>query len=251
MHSAASYAVAPRNNLSRISVASVDGTPGGWAVVIMQAGQSEIRKIGALSDLFSAASDFAVVTVDVPIGLLETYEIGGRACDRAARQLLGAHRASSVFPAPMRPVLSARSWPEACLMSRLSGPHGRAVSKQTFAILPKIKEVDELLQERLQLRDVVREVHPEVCFCELAGAPMVNRKGSAAGREERRLALMGEFTDLSAIEQSGRKEGLPVEDIFDAAIACWSAMRLARGEARSLPDDIPVDSTGLPMVIWV
>jgi acyl dehydratase len=42
-----------------------------------------------------------------------------------------------------------------------------------------------------------------------------------------------------------------VEDIYDAAIACWSAVRLSNGEARSLPDDVSRDATGLPMAIWI
>lgn len=231
-------------------VAGVDGTPGGWAVVIVQGDRCEIRKAAILADLLEINSDFDIIAVDVPIGLLDAYEIGGRVCDRAARRIL-RQRASSVFPAPVRPALAATSWHDACEKSRASGPHGKAVSKQTFAILPKIKEVDDLLQSRRKLRDVVREVHPEVCFRELVGEPMLHRKGSTAGREERRLALTRVFPDLGAIERGGRALRLPIEDIWDAAVACWSAVRLAKGEARGLPDHIPFDATGLPMAIWV
>ena len=71
-----------------IHVAGVDGTPGGWAVVILEAGRASVRKLEKLSDLFDGASDFKIVAVDVPIGLLDAYETGGRYCDRAARNLL-------------------------------------------------------------------------------------------------------------------------------------------------------------------
>ncbi|HXW27959.1 MAG TPA: DUF429 domain-containing protein, partial [Xanthobacteraceae bacterium] len=98
---------------------------------------------------------------------------------------------------------------------------------------------------------VVREVHPEVCFSELVGHPMAHRKASFQGREERRRALSVCFPDLRVIEQAGREQGLPIADILDATVACWSARRLAAGEARSLPSAIPIDSTGLPMAIWV
>jgi predicted RNase H-like nuclease len=193
---------------------------------------------------------FDIVAVDVPIGLLDAYEVGGRACDRAARKLLGK-RASSVFPAPIRSVLAATSWEVACVRSRASAPRGKAISKQTFAILDKIREVDELLQTRPEVRGVVREVHPEVCFRELAGEPMPHRKSSAVGREERRRALSRIFPQLDVIEKAGRNLRLPTEDILDAAVACWSALRLADGEGRSVPDPIPLDATGLPMAIWV
>jgi predicted RNase H-like nuclease len=56
-----------------------------------------IRKVAALSHLLGGAADFDIIAVDVPIGLLDAYEVGGRACDRAARKLLGVPRASSVF----------------------------------------------------------------------------------------------------------------------------------------------------------
>jgi predicted RNase H-like nuclease len=185
-------------------VAGVDGIPGGWAVVIVEADRWRIQK-----------------------------------------------RASSVFPAPVRPVLAASSWEDACARSRASAPKGKAISKQTFHILQKIKEVDDLLQAHPKLRDVVREVHPEVCFCELVGHPMGYPKKKQEGRHERRQALARYFSDLDAILDAGRKERLPREDLLDATVALWSALRLADGRGRSLIDPVPRDGTGLPMTIWV
>lgn len=231
-------------------VAGVDGTPGGWAVVIVEADRRRIRKVRALSEIFDGAARLDVVAVDVPIGLCDAYETGGRACDREARKCL-QKRASSVFPAPVRPVLAASSWEDACARSRASAPGGKAISKQTYFILPKIREVDNLLQARPQLREVVREVHPEVCFCELAGRPMVYSKKKQTGRKERVQVLSQPFPDLDAIVNDGRKEGLPIEDILDATVACWSALRLADGKGRSLVEPVPHDTTRLPMTIWV
>ena len=232
-------------------VAGVDGTPGGWAVVIKDPDRWITRKVPSLSDVLDGDLDFDIVAIDVPIGLLDAYEVGGRACDRAARQVLGRSRGSSVFPAPVRPVLAAGSWEEACIRSRASAPQGKALSKQTFAILAKIREVDELLQTRLKLRDVVREVHPEVCFSELVGSPMIYPKASALGREERKRALSRFFPELQVIEETGRDQGLPIEDILDATVACWSALRLIEGRGHSLPDAVSLDATGLRMAIWV
>jgi predicted RNase H-like nuclease len=232
-------------------VAGVDGTPGGWAVVIMDREQLIVRKVSALSDLFDDRPDLKIVAADVPIGLLERYEKGGRACDRAARKLLGKYRRSSVFPAPIRATLMAKSWEDACALSRNSAPQGKAINKQTFAILPKIREIDVLLQTRIELRTVVREIHPEVSFAELAGRPMTHPKLSKAGREERRIALTRVFPNLVKVEDAGREQGLPIEDILDATVACWSASRIATGIARRLPDTTNIDSAGLPMVIWV
>jgi hypothetical protein len=71
-----------------------------------------------------------------------------------------------------------------------------------------------------------------------------------AGRDERRAILGQVFLNLELIEKNGGAQGLQIEDIFDAAPACWSARRLATGQGRSLPEVIPFDSTGLPMAIW-
>jgi predicted RNase H-like nuclease len=139
---------------------------------------------------------------------------------------------------------------EACRRSRGSALHAKGITRQTFNILPKIREVDDLLHARPELCDVIREIHPELCFRELAGMPMRHCKSSRAGKDERRTALGRAFPDLDLIEKDGRTQGLPVEDIFDAAAACWSARRLATGKGRSLPEVVPFDSTGLHMAIW-
>jgi predicted RNase H-like nuclease len=53
------------------------------------------------------------------------------------------------------------------------------------------------------------------------------------------------------IVKTGRDQGLPIEDILDATVACWSALRMVSGKSRSLPEAVPFDITGLPMAIWV
>ena len=80
-------------------VAGVDGTPGGWAVILMQTGRLAIRKVAALSSILDEGTDFDIIAIDIPIGLLDAYESGGRACDRAARKFLGKLRGNSIFPA--------------------------------------------------------------------------------------------------------------------------------------------------------
>ncbi len=232
------------------NVAGVDGTPCGWAVIFNEGGVWRVEKVGFLSDLFDGATQLEIVAIDVPIGLLNAYEIGGRRCDRVARALL-KRRGSSVFPAPVRSVLEASTYQEACDLSRASAPNGKAISKQTFAIRKKIKEVDVLLRTRPELQDIVREVHPEVCFCELTGYPMTYPKRQRQGRVDRMKALRDCFPTLEVILELGREKRLPRGDILDAAVACWSALRLAKGKWRSLVEPVPKDTLGLPMTIWV
>ena len=191
-------------------------------------------------DIFDGAVKLDIVAIDVPIGLLDAYQIGGRACDIEARRQLQRKRGSSVFPAPVRSVLDASTFKDPCSRSRDSAPNGKAISKQAFAIVDKIRQVDCLLRSRPELRDIVREVHPELCFCELEGRPMDHPKRKRQGREDRKQALRRFFPDLDAMIKAGQEEEhLPIEDILDAAVACWSALRLAEGRGRSLIEPVP------------
>lgn len=68
-----------------------------------------LQVVASLESLFDDPALVAAV-IDVPIGLPEA---GPRTCDLEARRLLRAPRASSVFPAPLRSMLSAHDQHEA------------------------------------------------------------------------------------------------------------------------------------------
>src|SRR5690606_30495262 len=103
---------------------------------------------------------------------------------------LGARR-SSVFSAPTRGALEAfragAEYRTICERNRGEKPDDRGISRQTFAILPKIDEMDRVLTSELQRRVV--EVHPELCFAEANGRPMQHSKKRTAGRVERATLL--------------------------------------------------------------
>ena len=224
-----------------MNVLGVDGAPRGWAVAAWKEGETRVRRIARLADIFAQAPYPDIVAVDIPIGLLDAYEVGGRKCDRKTRGDLGK-RGGSVFTPPVRAVLNAATYEEACRLSRASSKDNRALSRQAWGIAGKIKEADDLLRLEPRLRPIVREVHPELCFRELVGHSMEFAKSKAEGRAERRDAL-ARVLDVDAILREGREEGLAVEDVLDALAACWSAIRLARGEGRCI---VPGENT-----IWV
>jgi hypothetical protein len=75
-----------------------------------------------------------------------------------------------------------------------------------------------------------------------AGSPRPTfAKRKSAGRAERRNALAQVF-DVDAILREAKHE-LRVEDVLDALVSCWSAMRLATGKGRCLVTD--------EITIWV
>lgn len=109
-------------------VLGVDGCRAGWVVAGAADGPVVVP---AFVDVLALAGDDSIVGVDIPIGLAEA---GPRACDMEARRLLGRGRGSSVFPAPSRSSLAWSTWADATGMSR-----------QTFNILAKVREVDAVL----------------------------------------------------------------------------------------------------------
>ena len=65
-----------------------------------------------------------------------------------------------MFPAPARQSLAASNYQEALAINREST--GRGLSQQAWAIIPKIREIDELLRSSASLQGVMRECHPEL-----------------------------------------------------------------------------------------
>jgi predicted RNase H-like nuclease len=182
----------------------------------------------------------AAVAIDIPIGLPPD---SSRPVDLEARRRLGP-RKSSVFPAPMRRVLEATTYEEACQISRAAC--GRAVSRQLFAILPKIREVDALQSPALQ--DRLFEMHPEVSLTELAGTPMQFHKSTGEGRHERLHALRSGFPEVGTIADL-RPRGTQPDDVLDALVGAWTAQRYVAGHYVRLGGD--TDETGLRMEIIV
>jgi len=199
--------------------------------------------VETLAELFGEPVLPRVVAVDVPIGLLGR---GARDCDVEARRLLGVRR-SSVFPAPIRPILTATSQAEA---SRIRyRVEGKRVSIQTWAIVPKIVEVDRFLRADTMRREIVREVHPEVSFFFLNGErPMSTAKRKADGQAERLSLLRRWFGEAIGHALAERERlGCKADDIVDALVALWTAERIGCGAALSIPVRPPLDVYGLRM----
>lgn len=225
--------------MSRI-IYGIDGCKAGWFYIRLA---GEAVSHGVISTLKEIPGDATQVYVDIPIGLQDTS--GVRQCDVAARKLLGFPRCSSVFNSPIRAILGEPDYAAANAASkRLSG---KGLSRQTFAITPKIKEVDDLLRSDPRLRGIVREVHPELCFCGFAGRPMQQGKKSRAGFMERMVVLREQRSDVDAIVEDAlaaylRKE-VASDDILDALVVAFTG---AVGN-RTVPEQPEMDSNGLPM----
>lgn len=230
-------------------VAGADGCRAGWVVVLAAGSDVTTRVVPRFAGVLDVAAEAQVIGVDMPIGLLDRAEPGGRECDRQARRLLG-RRACCVFTPPVRSALRARAYVRALAVNRASSAARLGISIECFGLFAKLREVDAALTRRPALARRVREVHPELAFREMAGAPAgLPPKRSADGRAQRLALLERRFADVRAGAVQPPR-GAAADDVIDAHAVCWSAARIACARAVCLPDRPSRDARGLPMAIW-
>ena len=226
-------------------VAGVDGCRAGWFVVLVGHDEGVVREDNRICASFREVLGLEprpwIIAVDIPIGLLQKPSAGGRECDKEARRLLGTPRRSSVFTPPTRAALASVNYEEA-------QSFGTGMSRQAFGILPKIREVDQLMTPEAQ--ETVHEIHPEVCFYGLTGYPMRHNKKSTDGKAERLSALRGRFSHIGGASGKLPGSGVADDDILDAYAAAWTALRLAKNTANRIPLHPPTDAKSLRMEMW-
>ena len=227
----------------------IDGCRKGWFFVGINDDSSfqvgVIPKISAVRQWLDAAT---LILVDIPIGLLTTGKTE-RPCDLAARQMIKP-RGSTVFPAPARSAIYMDTYEEAsaenhhCL--------GRKLSRQSFEICKKIREVDEFMRI-VRPGSKIREMHPEVAFCGLGNmSPVLTRKKKPDGYQDRIALLRRLYAKTDAVVEAARdkvpfKKDLANDDILDALVGAVTASLYPNLE--TLPHNPTIDDEGLPMEV--
>ncbi|MDP9792398.1 putative RNase H-like nuclease [Catenuloplanes nepalensis] len=227
-------------------VLGADAYRGGWVGVLLAEDEGHdhplVLAAPGIADLVAQAGPrLDVIGVDIPIGLPDTTR---RRADTEARRQLGP-RASSVFFTPVRAALTCTDYAAANAENRRRA--GEGMSAQAYRLGPRILDVDAWLRGGPRPRTV--EVHPELSFARMAGAPLPDSKKTWSGTVHREELLRGHGIRLPRdIGPAGRV--VPVDDVLDAAAAAWTARRAAAGEADRVPADPEVFSDGLPAAIW-
>lgn len=223
----------------------VDGCRAGWfAVALLDGGGHEFGLFPTIGGLWNAWKTADRVLIDIPIGLPEE---GTRAADREARALLKARR-SSIFSVPVRAAVYASAYAEASEINRQIT--GKKVSKQSWNIAPKIREVDAFVQYTPDARDKLLETHPEILFWAMNGRPMSLSKRLRGGLTERLKVLerlRPGVTDIyDEAAKQYRRTQVARDDIVDALVCAVGALS---GNLATLPENVPIDARGVPMRI--
>jgi predicted RNase H-like nuclease len=239
-------------------IAGVDGCKAGWIVVshpVADRARLELGVFKSFSEVCAHLPRQTLIGVDMPIGLPDHVERGGRAPDRAARLLVGPRR-SSVFAVPGRAAVYAfaRGYPDVCAIARAISSPSWAPSKQAFWIFPRIQQVDLVLQADRDLADRVFEIHPEVAFRVMKDAPLEMPKKKNGRCHDEGMILRKELLRSRGFPGSVLNGAVPrgagLDDLLDACAVAWSAARILSGEALVLPDPPGIDGKGLKVAIW-
>lgn len=238
-------------------VAGVDGCRAGWLVVVRQLDgetRPSARIVATFTEVLALPEQPSLIAIDIPVGLPERSGIGGRAADIVARARLGA-RKSSVFAVPARAAVMETDYLRACAVTLAHSDPPRKVSKQTFNLFAKMREVDDQMTPALQARVV--ECHPELAFWAMNGrAPLdlakkVKSRPNVPGLALRRRLLASAGWPPHFLEAMPfRSADAGPDDLLDACACAWTALRVLRGEAQCFPASPPRDARGLRQEIW-
>lgn len=231
--------------MGQVRFVGADGCKAGrWAcVVIDKAGSASFDVLDSARAIVERFPSAERIVLDVPIGL----QAGGswRTCDLEAKRILGRANSRVFLTAPRR-VLECADWAEANAMNRELTGHG--LSKQSWAIVPRVREVDALMQTMPAARVTVRECHPEICVWGLTGGAdggiVAPGKKSEEGRQFR-LQLVERFIPESRrilSEAMGRwpRKLLSSDDVVDAMICAVTAAS-PESLLRTLPGQMTSD----------
>ena len=226
----------------------IDGCRAGWFYVTFTE-KSEgtfgiFKSFAELEDYFTETQQ---ILVDIPMGFRDIHP-DERDCDRAARKILGK-RGSTIFPVPVRSVLTIDHYPEASAEN--FNCSGRRLSKQTWNIVSKIREVDDFMQQKNR-RGRIRECHPEICFWALNQYQVIqSSKKTSLGLEER-LNILSHYypqaRDLFTTAQDRyRRRDVALDDIVDGLVCAITAT--FSPNLKTLPEQPELDLMGFAMEI--
>ncbi|MFW0715008.1 DUF429 domain-containing protein [Pedobacter sp. N23S346] len=232
----------------------IDGCKYGWIAACHEDGTIEIfQTIAEVWDHFGSDCDFLI---DMPIGL-PSAKIPQRTCEQEARATLPKGRKSSLFPVPCREAFAAETYQEANEMNRRI--LGKGLTKQTWFIMPKIKELDHLLIRNDQAKLKFKESHPEIAFQFLnAGKPLLTNKKTNEGIQERLQILQKHHPETEQLYrvafQKFKRAQVAADDILDSL--CLSIMQVKiqdnskAGIRHTFPEKPITDEFGIEMAIY-
>ena len=217
-------------------LAGVEPCATGWLVVSAKLqGVSMFPEPAHVVTSFNSILDsrprYEFVALHCPVGLPEAGASGGRQCDREARALLGADRASAILSPPDR--------------TRLDDDDVSDLGADVRSLLAHIREVNECIASYHQR--MVAEVNPELGFYQLNdGVALVHGRGEPEGIDERLAILHARMPGLERVLDELPRD-VSLGTVLDACADLWTARRIAARAVVRLPESPEWSEAGLKM----
>jgi predicted RNase H-like nuclease len=229
----------------------IDGCKKGWFLVSLSESHWNIEIIENINQLNEHVDEEDIVLIDIPIGLQKSALVE-RKCDLQSRKLLGPKRGSSVFVVPLEQAIYCNTYKEGSLINR--NITGRSLSKQTWGIVPKIREVDIYLKDEHKPNRILFESHPELAFWSLNNYQSLQyNKKYSEGLSERLLILENHEKEANKIYETAMskflRRDLARDDILDAICLAVLARYKHLNKVKFLPAEGEKNHNGIEMNI--
>ncbi len=245
-----------------LSYGGIDACRSGWIMIVIHKPENQFSYhfSPTFSDLVNNVKTKKKsyrFLVDMPIGLLSLKNIDPvqphqRKCDMQARKILGKKH-SSVFTPPCRQALYQKTYSSASATNYMIT--GKKISKQTWNIFHRIKEVNEYLQENQWARSIIFESHPELAYQKLNNQISLQYSKKKNEGILERLNILSRYhpgtTSLCRVIASDKtlKGKMQKDDIVDAMVL--SILNYYRDDKLSnITEENLEDEMGLTMGIW-
>ncbi len=251
---AKTYPIPGRKMIEEGRYIGIDGCKNGWIAAVIDYGRLRIERYNTIEEIMKTYPVMDAYLIDMAIGLQEKAE--DIRPDPEARKQLGS-KGSSIFPIPCRQAVYAQGKDPLEMEAEQKKANkevlGKSLSKQSIAIIPKIRELDEYLDNHEVFRNVLCESHPELCFARLAGDVLRTRKSEFEGITERMNVLSGYLKSIDIHEFFSLPKVLDckADDILDAACLAVTACLKEHGLCETIPESPESDAKGLLMQLVI
>lgn len=230
----------------------VTWTPAGlFGVILREDGDPETDFFPSVWSLWKYHSNATRILVDVPLGLPVDSR---RTCDVEAKRLLGEYH-QRLFYTPTRQAVYEQHFETA---KRVNERAGFSIQNQVWALVPRIRELDEFLDRHHGAIDRIAETRPELCFFGFNDrTPVEPSRRTPEGNAHRLDLLETVFEEARPLFESCRDRYLSPDyasflrdeaDILDAMVTAVAARRPGEQLGKLPPaTDPPRDDRGLPM----
>lgn len=232
-----------------LTAIGIDGCKGRWLLVSLTHDGLDVHLYDQIEEICEHYAAADAMLIDMPVGLPESpLEIRPESALR--KKLKG--RASTVFNVPCRQAVQETEYAAASSVNY--EVLGKRLSRQSFGILPQIREIDNFLQMEPSWKNRLMESHPEYCFALLNnGRPIVSNKRTPEGEAARIKLLMRYFPTTQALiirfhdKYPGSRS--KTDDLLDALVLAVIGAAGLRNGFHTLPDTVNEDSRGIRMQI--